>query len=91
MSKFKVGDVVKIVSLTDVDAEYDDPNRVVTDNETATRLFGAGFPLIGDVGVIKDILCDYYDVTVRFNKDDWAETNDFYSFVEADLELVDNG
>ncbi|EHB55709.1 hypothetical protein MycrhDRAFT_2903 [Mycolicibacterium rhodesiae JS60] len=88
MSKLKVGDRVRVVSVTDVDAERNDPNRVITDPNHPDALDWDGNPLIGRVGVVTDVFGnDYLDAAVRF--DHMAPSDPAPAFVDADLELVD--
>lgn len=58
MSKFSVGDRVRVVSVTDVDAERNDPSRVITDPNHPDALDWNGTPLIGAVGVVVDVFSD---------------------------------
>jgi hypothetical protein len=83
MSKFNVGDAVRLVQVTDIDAELDDPNRILKTNEDlATFGFIEGVQ-IGSTGVVVDAaLNDYYDMTVEFDGEN-------YAMVEADMELVE--
>lgn len=87
MSKFSVGDRVRVVSVTDVDAERDDPNRVITDPNHPDALDWYGKPLIGLVGVVTDVFNDYLDAAVRF--DHMAPSDPAPAFVDADLELAE--
>lgn len=87
MSKFSVGDRVRVVSVTDVDAERDDPNRVITDPNHPDALDWYGKPLIGLVGVVTDVFNDYLDAAVRF--DHMAPSDPAPAFVNADLELAE--
>lgn len=90
MSKLKVGDRVRVVSVTDVDAEHDDPNRVITDPNHPDALDWTGTSLIGLVGVVTDVFPnDYVDAAVRF--DHIAPSDPDPAFVDADLELVGEG
>lgn len=89
MSKFKKGDRVRVVSITDIDADHDDPNRVMTTNE---QLAAAGFdavpgPLIGDTGTVVDTYGDYYDVSLKLDNAD--VDNEYWSMIDADLELIE--
>ena len=87
MSKFNVGDKVKVIQFTDLDADYDAPFRVIKDNETYLEHFGQDVwgPRIGDVGTVTQIWAsDYYTVSVVFESDPMEE----YSFIDDDLELV---
>ena len=86
MSKLKVGDRVRVVSVTDVDAEHDDPNRVITDPNHPDAIDWTGKSLIGLVGVVTDVFNDYLDAAVRF--DHMAASDSAPAFVDADLELV---
>lgn len=88
MSKFKKGDRVRVISITDIDADYDDPKRVMTTNE---QLVEAGFivemgPVIGATGVVVDFYNDYYDLSIKLDRD--GADNEYWSMVEADLELI---
>jgi cytochrome oxidase Cu insertion factor (SCO1/SenC/PrrC family) len=88
MSQFKVGDKVRVVSITDIDAELDDPKRVMRTNE---ELSENGFdnvpgPAIGDIGVVTELYFDYYDLSIKLDHD--ADNNDEYAMVDADLELL---
>lgn len=88
MSKFSVGDRVRVVSVTDVDAEFDDPNRVITDPNHPDALDSYGKPLIGLVGVVTDVFGnDYLDAAVRF--DHMAPSDPPPAFVDADLVLAE--
>lgn len=88
MSKFSVGDRVRVVSVTDVDAEHDDPNRVITHPNHPDALDWDGDPLIGRVGVVIDVFSnDYLDAAVRF--DHMAPSDPAPAFVDADLEPED--
>jgi len=87
VSKFSVGDRVRVVSVTDVDAERDDPNRVITDPNHPDALDWYGKPLIGLVGVVTDVFNDYLDAAVRF--DHMAPSDPAPAFVNADLELAE--
>lgn len=87
MSKFKVGDRVKVVQMTDLDADFDDPYRVIKDNETYLAKFGrdAWGPQIGDTGTVAEIWAsDYYTVSVEFP----SEPLEQFSFIDEDLELI---
>lgn len=85
MSKFKVGDRVKVVQLTDLDADLDSPDRVIKDQETNLKLYGGVGPAIGETGTVAQIWgSDYYTVSVVFESDPMEE----YSFIDDDLELV---
>jgi hypothetical protein len=88
MSKFKVGDKVRVISITDIDAVMDDPKRVLRTNE---ELSEAGWdnvpgPAIGDTAVVTETYFDYYDVSIKLDRD--VENNDEYSMIDADLELI---
>ena len=85
MSKFTAGQAVRIVQITDIDAEHDDPNRVtVVTADTDLSEFGmiAGVTPETVGRIIEPAINDYYDLTVEFN----GET---FAFVEADLVAVD--
>lgn len=90
MSKFKKGDRVRVVSITDIDADHDDPNRVMTTNE---QVIAAGFesecgPMIGDTGTVADTYGDdYYTVSLELDKTD-SEASEYWSMIDADLELI---
>ena len=87
MSVFKVGETVRVISLTDIDAERDDPNRVMTTNE---ELAAAGWdaspagPVIGDSGVVTKTYCDYYDLSIRLDRTD-DDISEEFAMVDADL------
>lgn len=86
MSKFAAGQAVRIVQITDIDAEHDDPNRITeVTAETNLEEFGMVAGVTGEtVGrIIEPAINDYYDLTVEFN----GET---YAFMQADLTAVDN-
>ena len=88
MSKFKKGDRVRVVSITDIDADHDDPNRVMTTNEqlAAAGLDAVPGPTIGATGVVADTYFDYFDVSLKL---DGAEAGDeYWSMIDADLELI---
>ena len=89
MHKFKKGDRVRVISITDIDADLDDPKRVMTTNE---QLVEAGFiqeigPVIGATGVIADTYGnDYYDVSLKL--DDAPKGDEYWSMIDADLEMI---
>ena len=89
MHKFKKGDRVRVISITDIDADLDDPKRVMTTND---QLVEAGFiqeigPVIGATGVIADTYNDdYYDVSLKL--DDAAKGDEYWSMIDADLEMI---
>jgi hypothetical protein len=90
VSRYEPGDRVRVVSLTDLDAELDDPNRVITDNAVAAAVIGEGVvPRIGDVGTVVSTLCDYYDYEVRMDQKYGTPGNDIFAFPEADLEAAE--
>jgi hypothetical protein len=82
MSNFKKGDIVRLVQITDIDAELDDPKRVIkNDADIAEAGFGDSVH-IGMVGIVTDpAINDYYDLIVEMD----GET---YAMMNADLELV---
>jgi hypothetical protein len=69
MSKFNVGDKVRVVSITDIDCESSDPERVLTDptNPLTHDWQNPAVSFIGQVGEVVDAtMCDYYDISVHF-------------------------
>lgn len=90
MSKFNIGDKVRVVSITDIDADYDDPKRVMRTTEAVAEWLGWPLetvaPAISDTGVVTEIYNDYYDVSIKLDRDNG--NNDEYSMIDADLELV---
>lgn len=88
MSKFNVGDKVRVTQVTDIDADYDDPKRVLRTNEEVAEagLDATSGPVIGDTGVVTAVYCDYYDCSIKLDRD--ADNNDEYAMIDADLELV---
>jgi hypothetical protein len=92
MNKFKAGDQVVIVSLTDIDLPHDDPNRVITDptlkNDLTLDWQGPEKELswIGQIGeVMVPALNDYYDLTVHFP---WMDNNEGASFKYENVEKI---
>jgi hypothetical protein len=76
MSKFKHGDVVRVVQVTDIDAELTNPNRVHTDPTDEITMDWQDPPqtLIGQTGIIIEaFMNDYYDCTVLFS---WQDEDD---------------
>jgi hypothetical protein len=89
MSKFRKGDVIRVVQITDIDAELTDPKRVLTDPTDPLTFDWQDPPqtLIGQVGrVVEPFLNDYYDCIVDFP---WCRGYDYaaMAFKEADLVL----
>lgn len=85
MSKFKIGDRIKVVQMTDLDADLDDPNRVIKDQEANLKLYGGVGPAIGEIGTVTEVwCCDYYTVSAAFPSSPLEE----FSFIDDDLELV---
>jgi hypothetical protein len=83
VAKFKAGDRVRVVSVTDIDAELDSPERVITDPDRVFEFTGCVGPTIGSIGfVVNPATCDYYDLTVQFD-----DVDDITSWMEADLVL----
>ena len=88
MSKFKKGDRVRVISITDIDADLNDPDRVITDNDRLAEVFGT-MPdglVVGATGTIVDFYNDYYDVSIKL--DGQEGTNEYWSMIDADLELI---
>lgn len=83
MSKFKIGDRVRVVQITDLDRELGDPNRVITNPAHPDALDWYGVPLIGLVGVVTDVFNDYLDAAVHF--DHMGEGDPDPAFVDDDL------
>ena len=94
MSKFKVGDKVRVVSITDLDHEFDLPDHRTTDpnHELARDWQNPEQSWIGQVGeVYEAAMNDYYDVSVHFSWMDEGTDPVRYEtacFKEADLEAV---
>ena len=87
MSRFKPGDRVRVVSVTDVDRDHDDPRRVTTDPSDPDTHDWNGTTLIGKTGTITEVFGnDYLDAEVRFDHL-WTDPHtDLLSFPDADLE-----
>lgn len=86
MRKFREGDHVNVVQLTDVDAALGDPNRVYTTNEAAIRAFGGEIgPMIGDrVVVVVPAMTDTDEVLVEFDGETYAVSEDDLVLVEGE-------
>lgn len=85
MSKFKAGDKVVIVSLTDVD----DRTNVLRTNEEAAAFDPSLAGMIGATATVKTYISDYYDLVVTMD-----EPNEAYpefnepAMLECDLQLI---
>jgi hypothetical protein len=85
MSKFKAGDKVRIVSLTDID----DKTKVLRSNEEAYKFDPSLGGMIGATATVKEYLNDYYDLVITMD-----EPNENYpefdepAMLERDLEKV---
>lgn len=95
MAKFKVGDKVRVVAVSDLDHEYVDefPNHIITDpnHEAAQDWQNPAQSFIGQIGeVYEATMNDYYDVSVHFSwmAPDTKSSYETACFKESDLELV---
>jgi hypothetical protein len=87
MSKFAIGDRVRVVQITDVDRDHNDPNRVITDPAHPDACDWNGTPVIGKTGTVTTVFGnDYLDAEVRLDYLRGDPTTDLLSFVDADLE-----
>lgn len=86
MTKFREGDHVRVVQLTDVDVAPGDPNRVFTTNDAAIRAFGGEIgPMIGDTAVVVvPAMDDSYEVLVGFEGETYAVSDDDLVLVEGE-------
>jgi hypothetical protein len=87
MSKFKHGDVIRVVQVTDIDAELTDPKHVHKDPTDEYTMDWRNPPqtLIGQVGVITQAsINDYYDCYVRFP---WQAENEDMAMMYNDIVL----
>lgn len=79
--------------MTEIDEPIDSPNRILWDNDSVRHIYGESanlLPMIEDTGTVVERINDYYDVTIKLDKDPAGlESRDSYAFVEEDLELID--
>lgn len=90
--KFKVGDRVRVIKLTDIDEPIDSRKRTLWDNDSIRHFMGAPGnlgPMIEDTGVITELYdSDYYDVSIKLDREGGPESRVGWSMVEEELELI---
>lgn len=64
MSKFKPGDKVRVVSLTDVD----DKSKVLKSDEEARAADQGLGGIIGQIATFDNYVCDYYDCEITLDE-----------------------